>query len=66
MPEYLDFPYLLPDGRKPAPGKKFQYRVPAAGADTARKILDKESIPSNEMFVSLDDAFRFRIREVDI
>lgn len=59
MPEYLDFPYPLSDGRKPGPGKKFQYRVPAAGVDTAKKILDKNSVPSNGMF-------EFGIREVDI
>ncbi|CAG8952930.1 hypothetical protein HYFRA_00007645 [Hymenoscyphus fraxineus] len=58
MPEYLDFPYPLPDGTLPGPGKKFQYRVPAAGLDTAKKLLDKNSVPSNGMF-------GFKIREVD-
>ncbi|RDL36456.1 NTF2-like protein [Venustampulla echinocandica] len=58
MPEYLPFPYTLPDGTKPGPGKMFQYRVPAAGVDTARKILDKNSVPSNDMF-------NFEVREVD-
>ncbi|TVY83719.1 hypothetical protein LSUE1_G003387 [Lachnellula suecica] len=58
MPEYLPFPYALPDGTKPAEGKRFEYKVPAAGADSAKKILDRNSVPSNEMF-------RFKIRELD-
>jgi carboxymethylenebutenolidase len=58
MPEYLPFPYQLPNGAKPAPGKKFEYRVPAAGVETAKKMLDKNSLPSNEMF-------GFKVREVD-
>lgn len=73
MPEYLDFPYDLPDGSKPAPKKKFQYKVPAAGADTARKILDKDSVPSNKMFeykaqgcVPSNGVSKYNIREVDI
>lgn len=57
LPEYLPFPYALPDGRKPEEGKRFEYRVPAAGAETARKILDERSVTSNEMF-------GFGIREV--
>ncbi|KAH6665667.1 carboxymethylenebutenolidase [Halenospora varia] len=59
MPEYLPFPYALPDGRTPAAGKKFEYRVPAAGPETANKILDKNSEASNKMF-------HFKVREVDI
>lgn len=59
LPKYLPFPYQLPDGTKPGPGKKFEYRVPAAGIETSVKILDKNALPSNEM---LD----YKIREVDI
>lgn len=59
MPEYLPFPYALPDGTTPAAGKKFEYRVPAAGPETANKILDKNSEASNKMF-------HFKVREVDI
>lgn len=59
MPEYLPFPYDLPDGRKPAPGKRFEYRVPAAGVETANKLVDETSEPSNEML-------KFEIREVEI
>ncbi|KAH7312120.1 hypothetical protein BKA65DRAFT_161040 [Rhexocercosporidium sp. MPI-PUGE-AT-0058] len=58
LPEYLPFPYPLPDGRIPAKGKRFEYRVPAAGVDTARKLVDENSVASNEML-------GFEIREVD-
>lgn len=57
MPEYLPFPYALPNGRKPAEGKQFEYRVPVAGVDTARKMREKESVASNGMF-------EFEVREV--
>ncbi|KKK15204.1 hypothetical protein ARAM_002023 [Aspergillus rambellii] len=50
LPEYLPFPYPLPDGRKPAPGKRFEYRVPAAGVETAIKLQHEHLVPSNEMF----------------
>jgi carboxymethylenebutenolidase len=59
MPEYLPFPYDLPDGRKPAPGKRFEYRVPVAGVETALKLKDERSVESNIMF-------GHAIREVDI
>ncbi|KAK9366111.1 hypothetical protein V1509DRAFT_630915 [Lipomyces kononenkoae] len=58
MPEYLPFPYPLPGGKLPAQGKRFEYRVPAAGVETARKLEDESSVPSNEML-------GFQIREVD-
>ncbi|KIW28046.1 uncharacterized protein PV07_07734 [Cladophialophora immunda] len=58
MPEYLPYPYPLPDGSKPGPGKKFEYRVPAAGVETSMKMLDKNRIPSNGMF-------EYKVREVD-
>lgn len=58
LPEYLPFPYALPDGRTPAPGKRFEYRVPAAGVQTADKAVDESSVASNEML-------GFDIREVD-
>ncbi|KAH8800277.1 hypothetical protein F5884DRAFT_547959 [Xylogone sp. PMI_703] len=57
MPEYLPYPYPLPGGRVPAPGKHFEYRVPVTGVSTARKMRDRNSEPSNEMF-------EFKIREV--
>jgi len=58
MPEYLPFPYPLSDGSVPAPGKRFEYRVPAAGAESADKLQNEHSVPSNQMF-------EYKIREVD-
>ncbi|KAI1609038.1 carboxymethylenebutenolidase [Exophiala viscosa] len=58
MPEYLPFPYPLPDGKSAASGKRFEYRVPAAGIDISTKMLDKNSLPSNSMF-------EYQLREVD-
>ncbi|KAL4923702.1 uncharacterized protein BDV17DRAFT_233383 [Aspergillus undulatus] len=58
MPEYLPFPYPLADGRTPAPGKRFEYRVPAAGVETADKLQNEHLVESNEMF-------KFEVREVD-
>ncbi|KAL2404670.1 hypothetical protein ABEF93_006796 [Exophiala dermatitidis] len=58
IPEYLPYPYPLPDGTKPGPGKRFEYRVPAAGRGTSVKMLDKNALPSNGMF-------EYSIREVD-
>ncbi|KAJ8114661.1 hypothetical protein OPT61_g3514 [Boeremia exigua] len=57
LPEYLPFPHALPDGRTPAPGKSFEYRVPVAGTDTANKMRDRNLVQSNQMF-------DFKIREV--
>ena len=58
MPEYLPFPYALPDGRSPGSGKAFEYKVPTAGIDVAKKLVDERSVESNGMF-------EFVIREVD-
>ncbi|CBF82011.1 uncharacterized protein ANIA_05376 [Aspergillus nidulans FGSC A4] len=58
LPEYLPFPYPLADGRTPAPGKRFEYRVPAAGVETANKLQNENAVPSNGMF-------EFGVREVD-
>lgn len=57
LPEYLPFPYPLPDGKVAAEGKQFEYRVPVAGTETADKMRDKNSVPSNSMFA-------YQIREV--
>lgn len=59
MPEYLPFPYELSDGRKPASGKRFEYRVPTAGRDISKKLVDERSVESNGMF-------EHSVREVDI
>ncbi|KAF4974590.1 hypothetical protein FZEAL_8517 [Fusarium zealandicum] len=50
LPEYLPFPYALPDGQRPGSGTSFEYRVPVAGKETAEKMRDRNSLPSNEMF----------------
>ncbi|KAK5652382.1 hypothetical protein OQA88_10574 [Cercophora sp. LCS_1] len=58
LPEWLPYPYALPDGRVPAQGKRFEYKVPVAGAETALKLADANAVPSNEMLA-------FEVREVD-
>lgn len=58
MPQYLPFPYPLPDGKVPAPGKRFEYRVPAAGAESADKLQNEHALPSNQMF-------EYDVREVE-
>ena len=49
LPEYLPFPYALPGGREPSEGRQFEYRVPVAGGETAKKLADENAWPSNEM-----------------
>jgi len=58
LPEYLPFPYPI-NGRAPAPGKRFEYKVPTAGVETSMKLMDESAVESNEMF-------GFEVREVDI
>lgn len=50
MPEYLPYPYQLPEGKKPACGRSLEVRAPVAGAETAAKMRDKNSVPSNQLF----------------
>lgn len=58
LPEYLPFPYALPDGRQPGEGgNRFEYRVPVAGLETAKKLVDENAVESNEML-------GFEMREV--
>ncbi|KAI5199239.1 hypothetical protein E4T39_06342 [Aureobasidium subglaciale] len=57
LPEYLPFNYPI-EGKTAAPGKHFEYRVPAAGVETAEKLVDESSVESNQMF-------KFAIRDVD-
>ncbi|CAG8947185.1 unnamed protein product [Penicillium salamii] len=59
LPEYMPYPYALPDGRKPAAGRRFEVRVPAAGAETAAKMRNKSVVPSNLLFAG-------GIREVEV
>ena len=47
---YLPYPYPLPDGRTPSPGKTFEYRVPIGGTEVAEKMRDRNSVASNQMF----------------
>ncbi|KAK7545554.1 hypothetical protein IWX49DRAFT_339184 [Phyllosticta citricarpa] len=55
LPEYLPFPYPVPGHE--GTGKRFEYRLPVAGVQTAQKLQDERAVPSNEMF-------GFEIREV--
>lgn len=57
LPDYLPFPYDI-DGKRPAHGKTFEYRLPVGGAETAAKLLDESAVESNGMF-------RHATREVD-
>ncbi|KAI5240675.1 hypothetical protein E4T43_05916 [Aureobasidium subglaciale] len=57
LPEYLPFNYPI-EGKTAAPGKHFEYRVPAAGAETAEKLVDESSVESNQMF-------KFATRQAD-
>lgn len=58
LPEYLPFPYPLPNGRTATPGKHFEYRLPVPGAESAQKLVDEAAVESNAMFT-------YAIREVD-
>ncbi|PLB50001.1 NAD(P)-binding protein [Aspergillus steynii IBT 23096] len=61
MPQYLPYPYAL-DGREPGVGKRFEYRVPAAGAECAAKLQNEHLVESNGMFAGKAIAQRL-IRE---
>ncbi|KAK8181148.1 hypothetical protein BC567DRAFT_284277 [Phyllosticta citribraziliensis] len=55
LPEYLPFSYPVPGHE--GTGKRFEYRLPVAGIQTAQKLRDERAVPSNEMF-------GFEVREV--
>lgn len=65
LPEYLPWPVELDvSGKKLGAanqdannGKRYEYKVPAAGIETAEKLREKNSVESNEMFA-------FGVREV--
>ncbi|KAL1852097.1 hypothetical protein Daus18300_012309 [Diaporthe australafricana] len=58
LPEYLPFPYPVPEElATAAAGKSFEYRLPVAGIETAYKMRDRNKGPSNEMF-------KFQVREI--
>lgn len=50
LPEFLPFPYPLPDGKTASPGHEFYYRLPVAGIEAAEKMRDRSSVRSNQMF----------------
>ncbi len=50
MPEYLPFPYPVNGREESSSNAPLEYRVPVAGIETANKVLDRHSVPSNEMF----------------
>jgi len=50
LPEFLPFPYPLPDGRTASPGQEFYYQLPVAGIEAAEKMRDRGSVLSNQMF----------------
>ncbi|EFQ25007.1 carboxymethylenebutenolidase [Colletotrichum graminicola] len=58
LPEYLPFPYQI-NGSGPATGKKFEFRLPVAGVESAHKLVDESAVESNAMF-------EYGIREVDV
>ncbi|WYZ40082.1 hypothetical protein EsH8_IV_000423 [Colletotrichum jinshuiense] len=57
LPDYLPFPYQI-GGSDPANGKKFEYRLPVSGVESAQKLMDESAVESNAMF-------EYGTREVD-
>lgn len=60
MPEYLPFPYPVPgEDEEDGSGRqrRWEYRVPVAGVETAQKLVDEHAVPSNWML-------EFAVREV--
>ncbi|UNI18396.1 Carboxymethylenebutenolidase [Purpureocillium takamizusanense] len=47
LPKYLPFPYPIQGSKE---GASFEYRVPVTGIDTVRKMRDRNSVVSNDMF----------------
>ncbi|KAI1921718.1 hypothetical protein LOZ58_004215 [Ophidiomyces ophidiicola] len=58
LPDYLPFPYALPNGNVPAEGKRFEYRLPVSGIECSEKLADENSTESNRMF-------GYKVREVE-
>jgi carboxymethylenebutenolidase len=57
LPEYLPFPYALPDGKIPAAGMKFEYRVPSAGSEIPAKLQDQSAVESNQVSAFIHNSF---------
>lgn len=46
LPEYVPFGYEI-DGKEAPQGKRFEVKLPVAGAETGRKLVDEGSEESN-------------------
>lgn len=57
MPEYLPFPHATGQGAGEE-REALEYRVPTAGVETAQKLMDQRSVPSNELFVGVGEGVR--------
>ncbi|KAF2636375.1 dienelactone hydrolase-like protein [Massarina eburnea CBS 473.64] len=57
LEEWVRFPYEI-EGKKAGKGKRFEVRVPVAGVESARKLVDEGSVESNGLMEG-------RWREVD-
>ena len=47
LPDYLPFPYLHAGAKA---GQAYEYRLPVAGVESARKLADESAEGSNAMF----------------
>ena len=47
MPDYLPFPYPVAEAPEAA---AVEYRVPVLGRETADRLRNRKTVPSNEMF----------------
>jgi carboxymethylenebutenolidase len=50
MPDFLPFPYPLSKGNSLPTDAELEYRVPVLGIETADKLRNRKSVPSNQMF----------------
>ena len=57
LPDYLPYPYPVENKDGSDSGKRYQFRVPTAGVETANKMRDRSAVDSNHMF-------NFQLREV--
>lgn len=48
LPPYVPFPHEI-DGEKAPEGKRFEVRLPFAGAETSRKLVDEGCEESNAL-----------------
>lgn len=48
LPEWVRFPGQI-EGKEAGEGKKFEVRLPTAGVETVRKLVDEGSVESNEL-----------------